>query len=167
LAIVCDYQNKKRKETMEDIHTTIEIPSDADGFVLLQCPLCSEFFKITPEDFESDELLKLCCPNCGIQSDDFLTDEVLEVAQRVVENMARDLLEKKTKEIFSGMEKSGFKVSSSGSSPRNSVDPIKPSIENLEITDFSCCKKQAKIRPILRLSSHYCPFCGGNYYGSN
>lgn len=152
---------------MDEIHTTIEIPSDSDGYTLLQCPLCNEFFKVKPEDYESDELLKLCCPNCGIPSDDFLTDEVLEVAQHMVENMARDLIEKKMKEVLSGMKKAGFKVTSSGSSTRYSVDPINPSIENMEITDFSCCNKQAKIRPILRFSSHYCPFCGGNYYGCN
>jgi uncharacterized C2H2 Zn-finger protein len=64
---------------------TIEIPADNDGFVLLQCALCGEIFKVKPCDFEDDTvhqyrccnrevkikpLLKIAgsyCPFCGVK----------------------------------------------------------------------------------------------------
>jgi hypothetical protein len=37
---------------MSDSTFEISIPADNDGFVLLQCPYCGEFFKITPDGFK-------------------------------------------------------------------------------------------------------------------
>ena len=35
---------------MSTIIGEISIPADDQGFVLMQCPLCGEFFKIKPEE---------------------------------------------------------------------------------------------------------------------
>ena len=35
---------------MEKIEMEITIPADNEGFVLFQCPLCGEFFKVNPTD---------------------------------------------------------------------------------------------------------------------
>ena len=47
----------------------IAIPADNDGFALLQCNLCGEFFKLKPSDVQSDEVLNIWCPVCGLISE--------------------------------------------------------------------------------------------------
>ena len=42
----------------------ISIPADEDGFVLMQCPLCGEFFKLRAEDFEAEDVIEIWCPCC-------------------------------------------------------------------------------------------------------
>ena len=45
---------------MNDIVTfEIAIPSDNDGYVLLHCEYCGEYFKCAPHDMESDEILHI------------------------------------------------------------------------------------------------------------
>ena len=33
----------------------ISIPTDQEGYVLLKCSICGEFFKLTPEDMMDDK----------------------------------------------------------------------------------------------------------------
>ena len=40
----------------DDFQMTISIPSDDDGYILLQCEYCGNLFKATAEDIESDEI---------------------------------------------------------------------------------------------------------------
>ena len=70
----------------DELSFTIEIPCDDDGFVLMQCPQCGELFKLRPSDYESDEVLEVYCPGCGIASNSYLTDEVVELAMTIVQN---------------------------------------------------------------------------------
>ena len=67
----------------EDVTFNISIPSDSDGFVLLQCSLCGEFFKMTPTDFEDDSQLHIWCPNCGLNPDSLITEEVFDIAMKI------------------------------------------------------------------------------------
>jgi len=48
----------------EEIHMEISIPTDDDGYALLQCEHCSNFFKAIPSDIEDDGILDLFCPAC-------------------------------------------------------------------------------------------------------
>ncbi|GAA0631149.1 hypothetical protein [Bifidobacterium pullorum] len=70
----------------DDFSFTIEIPCDEDGFVLMQCPQCGEFFKLRPTDYESDDVLEVSCPACGIASENYLTEDVIELAMVVAKN---------------------------------------------------------------------------------
>lgn len=65
---------------MEDFSFEISIPCDDDGFVLLQCPKCGEFFKLRPSDIESDEVLDIYCPLCGLSSEEYFTQDVIDLA---------------------------------------------------------------------------------------
>ncbi len=71
---------------------SIEIPSDDDGYVFFLCPKCSEFFKITPDDYYDDEVLEIHCPACGLTSENFLTDDVIELALEKTQNYMNDLI---------------------------------------------------------------------------
>jgi hypothetical protein len=149
---------------MSDTTFTISIPSDNDGFCLLQCPNCGEFFKVTPNDVEDDGVLDIFCPACGLSGENFITDDVLELAMSITKNYANELIYKEMKKMekqFKGSPVS-FKVDKK---PRlDPENPIQAGIEALSITHFSCCKKSAKIKPLLQIAGCYCPFCGVKNY---
>lgn len=139
---------------------TIEIPSDDDGFALLQCPLCGEYFKITPGDYEDDSVLELRCPNCGLISDNYFTEDVLELAMAKTQNYAIDLIYNEM-EKWERQFKSGIVTFKAGKKPKEEYEsPIHATIEALTIHQYQCCGRKAKIKPILQIVGSYCPFCG-------
>lgn len=148
----------------DEISFEITIPADDDGYILLRSEHCGEFCKIMAGDCENDEILSIYCPGCGLISESYITEDVLELAQAMAENYAVDALydafkdmEKKTKNIFLQ-----FKA---GKKPRHKEEnPIRSGIEALDITGFDCCRKSAKIKPMLKITGCYCPFCGVKEY---
>ncbi len=44
---------------------------------------------------------------------------------------------------------------------KENKQPIMLRTEKLEKKEYICCKMQAKIKSILKMSGSYCPFCGG------
>lgn len=50
----------------DEINMTISIPTDDEGYVLLQCEHCGIYFKVTPTDLKDDGVLHIFCPSCGI-----------------------------------------------------------------------------------------------------
>ena len=42
---------------MSTIISEVSIPADDQGFVLMQCSLCGEFFKIKPEDYHAEDVI--------------------------------------------------------------------------------------------------------------
>ena len=70
---------------MDDFSVSILIPTDDDGFVLLRCPKCGEYFKLFSEDMQREEVLDIHCPQCGLISENYITDDVIELAQAKME----------------------------------------------------------------------------------
>lgn len=141
----------------------IAIPADNDGFALLQCNLCGEFFKLKPSDVQSDEVLNIWCPVCGLISDRYFTQDVIDLALKMATNIANDLLFDSLKDMqkrFNG----GFISMKIGKKPDREIEsPIVSGIEALEIQKYKCCKKQAKIKPLVKIFGSYCPYCGVKY----
>ena len=138
----------------------IEIPSDNDGFVLLQCPLCGDYFKLRPSDYKDESVLEIHCPNCGLSSDNYFTDEVIDLAMTMAKNAAEALIYKEMKKWEKSLKNSfvSFKVQKK---PQKEYEhPINSTIEALEIKHYKCCNREAKIKPLLKICGHYCPFCG-------
>ena len=73
----------------------ISIPADEDGFVLMQCPLCGEFFKVRAEDLNAEDVIEIWCPCCGLKSDTYFTKDVIELALKKAENYTILLLQLK------------------------------------------------------------------------
>lgn len=150
---------------MSDTMTfNISIPSDDDGYILLHCEHCGTYFKITAEDIEDDGILNLYCPSCGLISEHYLSPEVIELAQAMLQNYAMDAIY----DTFKSLERStknSFMQFKAGKKPKHEREnPIKSGIEAMEITDFKCCCRSAKIKPLLRITGCYCPFCGVKEY---
>lgn len=152
--------NGKELELLSDKTFEISIPTDNDGFCLLQCPTCGEFFKLSPSDYEDDGVLEIRCPACGLADNAYLTDDVIELGMAKAKNYANDLIH----DFFRDTEKSfrGSNISfKAGTKPRPEPEiPIRSGIEALVITRFPCCKKEVKVKPLLRITGCYCPFCG-------
>ncbi|MDT4761163.1 TFIIB-type zinc ribbon-containing protein [Sphaerochaeta sp. PS] len=139
---------------------SISIPADDDGYVLFQCPLCKELFKITPDDFHDDNVMEIYCPSCGLVNDNYLTEDVVELAIAKTKNYMNDLIFDKMKAMERKLN-NGAVTFKAGKKPKPEYEnQIDASIDNLIITKFSCCHHNAKVSQSLRISGCYCPFCG-------
>ena len=148
----------------DEINMAISIPADNDGYVLLQCEHCGTYFKATPSDLEDDRMLHIFCPSCGLISENYFTEDVLELAMKMATNAVNDMIYNE----FKKMERHGKKgiiTFKAGKRPkRENEEPIRLGIEAMEICDFPCCKRTAKIKPLLKMTGAYCPFCGVKNY---
>lgn len=145
---------------MDDLEFEISIPCDDDGFVLLQCPKCGELFKLRPSDVESDEVLDIYCPLCGLTSDNYFTEDVVELAVAMAANGALDEIYNDFRKLERETKNSLFQIKCSKPEKEEEL-PIKSTIDAMEIVDFECCDRQGKIRHLLNYCGNYCPFCGG------
>lgn len=148
----------------DDLIFEISIPTDDDGYVLLKCPNCGTFFKATPSDIQDDGVLELHCPSCGLSSDSFITDDVLELAMAMSKNAVMDLIYNEFKRMERQFKKGAVSFKAGRPPKHEPEDPIRSGIEAMEIATFPCCKRTAKIKPILRMTGCYCPFCGVKNY---
>lgn len=143
------------------INIEIPIPADSEGYVLLKCPICAELFKLMVSDIEDDSQLNIWCPSCGLISESYLTEDIIELGERLIENYATDMLNDFSKDIEKMFKNNSFiKVKTSQNFKKEAIDPIAMKIENLEKRTFACCHRSAKISPSLKFEGCYCPFCG-------
>ena len=148
----------------DEINMTISIPTDDDGYVLLQCEHCGTYFKATPSDLKDDGVLHIFCPGCGLISVNYITEDVLELAVKMVTNAVNDMIYNEFKKMERHSKK-GIITFKAGKRPKHeNEDPIHSGIEAMEICNFPCCKRTAKIKPLLKMTGAYCPFCGVKNY---
>ena len=148
----------------EENEIRINIPCDADGYLLLRCERCGEFFKLKPSDIEDEGTIWIFCPCCGLTSENYFTSDVIELALTASRNYAYDYIY----DAFKGLEKktkNGIIRFKAGNKPRHEEErPIKSIIDAFEIISFACCKRSAKTRPGFKFTGGYCPFCGVKNY---
>lgn len=149
----------------DEFHMTISIPTDDEGYILLKCEHCGTFFKATPSDIEDDGVLNLFCPSCGLASENYVTEDVIDLAMKMVKNKVNDMVYDAFKDLERHSKRNSMIKFKAGKRPRHEAeDPIRSGIEALEITTFDCCNRTAKIKPLLRMTGAYCPFCGVKNY---
>lgn len=148
----------------DEIVMQIDIPEDKEGYSLLRCNICGEFFKCKPKDVVADEVLIIHCPGCGLISDDYFTDDVIDLAMNMAENAAMDIVYEELKRLERSTKGSFLQIKPGKKPHRNSEEPIRSGIENLKEAYFRCCKRSAKIKPLLLMTGCYCPFCGVKEY---
>ena len=148
----------------DEIRMEISIPTDDDGYVLLQCEHCGNYFKAMPSDVKDDGVLEVFCPCCGLVSENYATEDVIELTLSMAQNWAMDMVY----DTFKKMERqfrNGPVTLKMGQRPQHEPEnPIRSGIEALEITNFPCCKRSAKVKPLLKMTGCYCPFCGVKNY---
>ncbi|MEH7218093.1 hypothetical protein [Bacillus toyonensis] len=140
----------------------ISIPTDSQGFYSLECPYCHERFKAQAGDIDSEEILELYCPSCGLVADnsEFISSEVVKHAMTLAMNYVQN-------EIFNSLSKTSKKIKGSGLSmsvnkPKEEVPQLLTEDENLEQVELNCCDKIIKVYEDQKVTNIYCPFCGVN-----
>ena len=149
---------------LAEMQLEISIPSDNEGYILLQCEYCGTLFKVLTKDLHDERLLNIFCPCCGLVSDNYLTDEVMSLANAMVENFVQDEILKMFKKFEKKSRNSLIQIKAGKRATRLDEAPIKTGIDALEITEFKCCERFAKIKPLLKITGCYCPFCGVKVY---
>ena len=121
----------------DEVTFKISIPSDEDGYILLQCQHCGSFFKCTVGDLEDDSVLNINCPRCGLISENYLTKDVIDLAQAKMENYALDYIYDSFKNMerqFSSNSMVSFKA---GKKPEHEYEkPIRSIIDNLVVNHY-------------------------------
>lgn len=149
----------------DEIRMTIPIPTDDEGYVLLKCQHCGTLFKLAPSDFKDDGILHIFCPSCGLTSETYITEDVIELALKMAKNVAGDLIYNAFKDLERHNKRNSIIKFKAGKRPKHEPeDPIRSGIEALEITMFPCCGRTVKIKPLLKMTGAYCPFCGVKNY---
>ena len=142
------------------------IPCDNDGFVLLRCPKCGEYFKLIPSEFQDEAVESISCPQCGLISDSYITQDVINLAMAKTTNMVNDMLNDAFNELERSTRNSMIKIKTTKAKKVDEI-PIRSSIEAFETIKFECCGRSAKLRSILAYCGAYCSYCGGLQDGNN
>ena len=141
----------------------ISIPADEDGFVLMQCPLCSEYFKLRTEDIEAEDVIEIWCPCCGLKSETYFTKDVIGLALKKTENYAMERIYDEFKKLERKSRNSLVSFKAGKKPARREEYPIRSGIENMDITHYPCCNREAKTKAMYKICGSYCPFCGVRY----
>lgn len=139
----------------------ISIPSDNDGFIVIKCSICNEKFMIQIEDANDDSLIDIWCPRCGLKSDNYLDDDVNNLAENIIQNYVTDLLNNFSNDmerVFKSNKNIHFK--SGEKLAKESEIPIGRKVGDFEEKKYLCCDKVVKLRTTTKFEGGYCPFCG-------
>ena len=151
---------------MKDLQLKVTIPSDEDGCVLFRCPHCGELFKVSAESYEDDSVLDIHCPLCGITADNFLTQDVIDLALAKTANAFMPELEKLLKKELGGMGNDFISFDVKAEHDEEPEIPIRQATEALQKVTCKDCKHISKVSPALAMSSYTCPYCGiGQFNG--
>lgn len=138
----------------------ISVPTDTDGYLLLQCPYCGQFFSAPPSDVESDTVLFLHCPACGLSGESFVTEDVMETALAIAKNKMLDSLHAEMVKMERRHNRGAVKFKAGPPPKHVHEEPIHAWINEMEIVTFPCCHLTGKIRPLLKMTGCYCIYCG-------
>lgn len=142
----------------------ITIPTDEDGFVLLQCHICGEYFKLLASEVNDDSTINIWCPYCGLNRKQYAPNEVIDTSIKVAENELNEIIYNTFKKLEKETKNSLIQFKCNKKLELKDVPPIKVRIDNLELQNYKCCNSMAKIQPISKMCGSYCPICGGINY---
>ena len=145
----------------------ISVPTDQDGFILLQCSMCGEYFKLTTHDINDDRNLHIFCPSCGLIPDSYLTEDLIRIAKEMCMNKLNDELYKEFKSLERSARSEGISFQVKKKPKHLKENQIRTGIDVLEIVHFKCCDRDVKINPMLSMTGCTCPFCGVITYDFN
>lgn len=111
------------------------------------------------DDIEDDTNLDIWCPNCGLKHQDYLDDETINLAERMIENKVADILNEFSATMKKSFKNSEIRIKTEKIKKQPEI-PIGRKTGDFEEKYYECCKKKAKISSIKNLEGGYCPFCG-------
>lgn len=94
-------------------------------------------------------------------SENYLTEDVIELAMTKVENYATNMIHNAFKDFeFKNKQHNGVNFKTGKKPELKHENSIYSSIEALSVNYYPCCNRSAKISLLLKMSASYCPFCG-------
>ena len=115
---------------------------------------------------ETDEILHIYCPSCGLISESYITEDVIRLANAMIKNYLQDTLYDFSKKMERQFSHNRFVKYKAGRRPKKEYEPpVYSTIEDLVECNYRCCDRSAKINPLLKMSVSFCPFCGGVEFG--
>ncbi len=141
----------------------VSIPADDEGFVTFQCPFCSEHFKLDAGEVQEDSVFDIFCPLCGLKdkATAFLSDDVIEHMQQIAINTMNGMLNDWTKGLekqFRGNKGMTFKAGKP--LPQEEPKLLFEKENDMDIVNFDCCNRKAKVKNSNVQVKVYCPYCG-------
>lgn len=135
------------------------IPLDEDGFVELQCPFCNELFKLSYEELNADDVIDLFCPSCGLTDSpkSFLTKELIESINIMMANRFKEMINKNLKKVKNNSK--AIKITTK-EFKLETEKKLFVKNNNVDLVEFECCSKYAKVSNLVRENEAFCPYCG-------
>ena len=144
-----------------DEEMIMSIPPDEEGYVLLQCSRCGEFFKVRSEDYEAEDVEDLWCPMCGIKSDSFLPDEVIKLAKAKVLNQVLGDFSRELAKIGRTTSRQSFiQMTVSSNFAEEREGDVLPSVDAFQVATCGFCGRNEKLKPLPKYVGAFCAFCG-------
>ena len=81
-----------------------------------------------------------------------------------MKNIMNDMIYDMFKDLERHNKRGAIQFKTEKQPNREPEDPIRSGIDALEICSFPCCARTAKIKPMLKMTGAYCPFCGVKNY---
>ena len=141
---------------MEETLFGIRMPCDDDGFILLRCPHCDELFKLTAEDIGSDETLDIYCPSCGLCANNFLAQNVIDLALAKTSNYAMYVIAQQLQAFAKKNSNSLIRFEFKANHEREPEPPIRAAIDALQISTCHDCGREAKVSLAIAMSAYTC-----------
>lgn len=140
---------------------TISIPTDEDGFALMQCHHCGGYFKVDADDYQADDVYELWCPNCGLIGETCLPDEVIELAKAMVLNRFMGQLDDMLKQVGRSSSRSPFlSFTITSNTTREREGNLMPAVDTYESVTCKLCRRITKVKPLNAYTGPFCAFCG-------
>ena len=89
--------------------------------------------------------LNVWCPKCGLTPDSLFTDEVIELAMKIVNNHVSDLLNDFGKNLSKSSKNGSVKFKSGSKIKKDPVDPIISKLDNLNFKFMTAVIKKQKL----------------------
>ncbi len=137
---------------------SFELPSDNEGYIEYECPICKAVFRLDKNLFQGEkENDSLFCPICNMQSSiqNFYTTECIEYISDMRSYLANDYLDKELKNVAK-KSKGLIKYKSKGTNLKPKMYGLHPNVE----TKHFCKKCNETFKTSFGSIVIYCPFCG-------
>ncbi|MDY7989878.1 hypothetical protein UY286_04830 [Paenibacillus polymyxa] len=150
---------------MSQVTFSFTIQGDSEGFVTLECPFCESEFKVSADEFQSEEIpvQDLFCPYCGLTTDkdEFYSKETVEHINALATNYMYEEINKTFGEIAKvfNRNKSIVKMDFKPLKKVN-VQELKDKDTVEEIFVCTSCDKREKVLFLAGASKVYCAYCG-------
>ena len=100
-------------------------------------------------------------PCCGLISESYFTEEVIELAMAMAKNIALNYFYDNIKKLERKTSSNGVIKINVGKRPMHEHEnPLYTRIDELTEYYYKCCKRSAKISLLQKMSASFCPFCG-------